>query len=199
MRRVRFLYLSIPVLLCLFSGISSACIGEVAGHVHFNVSLGSRQTIQIQIFNSCNSTTINFTSVVTLDPLANAQTPNITVHPKHGTLLPDQGTPIYLTVSMPPNAIVNTTWSGGAAVFESINVPGPNGTVSQGGVGVQKILSATALPAQSHTINILYAIIAAAVILVLTRVSITLRNMGLAKKAERELKELEDFVLKKKK
>ncbi len=146
------------------STISQACIGEVAGHIHFNVSAGGNETLQMQVFNSCRNTSIGFASFAQLQPVINKTTPRITISPKNGTLAPSQNEFINITVFMPANAIVNSTWSGGAAVIEESNSTGASGASLQSGVA--KILTATALPPVAQPLPILMIVVVALVILV---------------------------------
>ena len=75
--------------------------------------------------------------------MPNMTTPNITISPTHGTLIPGQNFLLNVTVSMPTNAVVNATWSGGLAAVESANQLSSGGANVQGGVA--KIITATAL------------------------------------------------------
>ncbi len=125
------------------SGISSACIGEVAGHMHFNVTLGGNQTLQMQVFNDCDNVTVTYDAFAQLQPNVNKTTPNITIKPKTGLIAPHQNLMLNITVLMPSNEMVNTSWSGGAAVIETANALNPGGAQLEGGVA--KILSATAI------------------------------------------------------
>ncbi|MDE1762278.1 MAG: hypothetical protein KGH78_03755 [Candidatus Micrarchaeota archaeon] len=126
-------------------GTANACIGEVAGKVSFNVSAGSSQTQQMQVFNSCLNESVYFTTFGQVKPKANATTPTITTSPQNGTLAPRENTYINITVYMPANAVAGTAWSGAAAVEEATGSPAAGGGASLS-VGVVKLFSITALP-----------------------------------------------------
>jgi hypothetical protein len=104
----------------LFSSVSSACIGLVAGKVHLNVSVGYSGTTSFYIINNCDRV-MNFTSAAKLYAQPNQTTPDIIVSPVFGSMVPHQEAQINVTVYMPSNAIVGTDWSGGAAASEVMN------------------------------------------------------------------------------
>lgn len=165
MNRTHFnLALTSLLIFLMFSGISQACIGEVASHVHFNVSVGSSETLQMQIFNSCRNQSVNFNAFAQLQPVINQTTPTITVSPKNGTLAPSENQFINITVSVPSNDTINTTWSGGAAAIESANATQVSGASLESGVA--KILTVTATaPLKSTFPYALIAVIAAVMII----------------------------------
>ncbi len=139
---------SVIILLLLLSvlpGIGSACIGEVAGKISFNVSAGTNETIPMQVFNSCQNQSMYFTTVSQVNPVANVISPSVIVHPKNGILLAKQNLFINITVHMPYNATPGTLWHAGVAVEESSNVSAPNGGATLS-VGVVKVFNITALP-----------------------------------------------------
>ncbi len=145
--RLGFILLSFLIAVSMAS-VAQACIGEVAGKIGFNVSAGSSETLQMQIFNSCANQTIQFATISQVNPVVNATSPTIVMSPKNGTLDPRVNTYINITVTMPANAVVGTVWSAGAAADEVVS----NNTNGQGGailnVGVIKLFNITALPAK---------------------------------------------------
>jgi hypothetical protein len=150
--KTKFLFaLTSFLLLMMFSAVSQACIGEVAGRVHFDVNAGGTETLHMQVFNSCSNVSVDFSSFAQLQPLINQTTPVIQIFPKNGTLAPSQNKMINITIYMPSNAIFNTTWSGGAAVIENGNSTGSGANLQS---GVAKILTVTALPPVANPIPI---------------------------------------------
>jgi hypothetical protein len=130
--------------LLLLPALASACIGEFAGRVHFNVSAGENQTLPLIVFNNCDNITISFDSAWSLQPMPNQTSPTIVVSPRHGTILPRVNEPINITVYMPYNAVVGTTWSGAVAAIEASNETASGGVMLNS--GVSKIITITSLP-----------------------------------------------------
>ncbi|MCL5239182.1 MAG: hypothetical protein M1286_01765 [Candidatus Marsarchaeota archaeon] len=128
----------------LASGISSACIGEVAGKVSFNISAGSSQTQQMEIFNSCSNLTIYFTTLTQVNSIPNMTTPNVVVSPSNGTLAPHQYLFLNITASMPANAIPGTVWKGATAAGQTANQTSASG--ANFNVGVVKLYDIMASP-----------------------------------------------------
>ncbi|MDE1855500.1 MAG: hypothetical protein KGH57_04255 [Candidatus Micrarchaeota archaeon] len=133
--------------LFLFSGLSSACIGEVAGKISFNVSAGSNETLQMQVFNSCANQSIYYATRSQVNAVANVMSPTIIISPTKGVMLPRENIFINITVKVPYNATVGTAWRAGVAVEEASNTTALNGGATLS-VGVVKLFTITALPAK---------------------------------------------------
>jgi hypothetical protein len=137
--------LASSLLFILFVGIVSAQLGEAAGKVHFNITVGANQTQQMTIFDSSPNASINFVVVNPhFQPAPNETTPKVRVSPLNGVLLPQQSLQLNITVYMPYNITPGTSWSGVVEAVEVPNQTSGSGATIEGGIA--KIISATALP-----------------------------------------------------
>lgn len=143
----------------LASGISSACIGEVAGKVSFNITPGANQTQQMVIFNSCHNQTIYFTTLTQITPIANVITPTVVVSPSSGVLAPNQYLPLNIITYMPANAAPGTDWKGATAAGETSNQTAGGGASFN--VGVLKVYD---IVAAQPKLNVLLIAVAGAII-----------------------------------
>jgi hypothetical protein len=139
----QFLFLSLLTLF-LMSSLSSACIGLVAGKVQFNVTVGTSETLQMQIFNACRNQSIGYQSAARFSPVANQSTPRVTISPANGTIPPAGQVFLNITVYMPYNATPGTVWHGGAVATEVTNESAYGATVQ---VGIVKEFAVTAVAA----------------------------------------------------
>jgi hypothetical protein len=153
----QFLFLSLLTLF-LMSSLSSACIGLVAGRVQFNVTVGTSETLQMQIFNACRNQSIGYQSAARFSPVANQSTPRVTISPANGTIPPAGQAFLNITVYMPYNATPGTVWHGGAVAGEVVSSSGAGATVT---TGVVKQITAVAVAAPVN--YALYAVVAIAV------------------------------------
>ncbi len=131
-------------LFLLFS-VSSACIGEVAGKINFNVSAGGNQTQQMQVFNNCDNQSIYYSTRSQVNPVANELSPGIVVTPSSGVMLPRENIFLNITVSVPYNDTPGTAWRAGVAVQQANNATAAGGGATLS-VGVVKLFNITALP-----------------------------------------------------
>jgi len=134
MKHLSFLFLF------LFSFILSnayAQLGEQAGPLVFNVTLGSSQTLNYSILNG-GSSPINFTVILPiLNTIPNNETPIVKVYPMNGTLAPHSQQTMHVTVFMPAKDKPGLTWSGGYSAGTSgiVVVEGSPSIASGGGMG----------------------------------------------------------------
>lgn len=153
--------LSVSVLVSL----SGAQIGEFAGHVRFNISIGSTETLPMTIFDAGNQS-INFqVQLPHLSLVRNATAPVVTVSPMNGTLRPGYSQVLNITVYLPyKNNTPGMAWSGIVSAFEVTSNSGGGASVS---TGVGKIITIVAYPSKTPNygpiieIIIIVAVIAA--------------------------------------
>lgn len=142
-----------------------AQLGEFAGHMVFNVTLGQSETLQWTIFNSgeypitwnavAPSITINNVSGISS---SNRTFPIITLSPSGGTLTPRENQVINVTVYMPAkNNTGGLSWEAIPQVVEVTNNSNPGGATIQ--VGVAKILAINAVNPQPDYLIYVGAII----------------------------------------
>jgi hypothetical protein len=175
----RFMVVSIMALL-LFSGISSACIGLVAGKVQLNVSVGYSGTTYFDIINNCDRI-MNFTTAAKLYAQPNQTTPDIIISPRFGSMVPHQQAQINVTVYMPSNVMVGTSWSGGAAASEVMNstVEG----AANIGLAVLKIITVSSIAAP---VNYFVYELIVVVIIILVAIAIALYYFLIVRKRRKQ-------------
>jgi len=101
--------------LLLLTSTASAQLGEQAGPLVFNITLGESETLNYTILNA-GSSPINFTvELPILNTIPNNETPIIKVYPMNGTLAPHSQQVMHVTVFMPVKDKPGLTWSGGYA------------------------------------------------------------------------------------
>lgn len=164
------------LLLLTFASAPSACIGLVAGKFNVNVSVGYSGVGYFYIVNNCEHP-MNFTTAAKIYATANEPTPDISISPAAGSMVAHQEQQINVTIDMPSNATVGSSWSGGAAASEVSNssVPG----AANIGVGVLKILTISAIAAP---VNYFQYEEVAIVILILVVLAIVLFYLSKRKK-----------------
>jgi hypothetical protein len=134
MKHLPFLFLF------LFSFILStayAQLGQQAGPLIFNVTLGGSQTLNYSILNG-GSSPINFTVILPiLNTIPNNETPIVKVYPMNGTLAPHSQQTIHVTVFMPAKNKPGLTWNGGYSAGTSgiVVVEGAPSVANSGGMG----------------------------------------------------------------
>ena len=144
-----------------------AQLGEFAGHIVFNVTLGQSETLdQWTIFNSGNSpVTYNVIAPsITINKVAglsanNRTTPIMIITPSTGTLQPRQNQVLNVTVYMPAkNNTGGLSWEAIPQIVTVTNNTNLGGAVVQ--VGVAKIISINAVnPKTDYTLYAFAAII----------------------------------------
>ncbi len=144
-----------------------AQIGEVAGPINFNVSLGSSQTLQYTIVNGGSAPMNFYIKAAITSSIKNETTPTITAFPANGTILPHQQYAINLTVHMPSNDKPGLTWQGTAQALEASNITAPGGAVIQTGV----LKGITVMSAKPKGLPVEYIILFAVVVVVITALS----------------------------
>ena len=137
------------ILLSLFfltsiTTLSYAGLGELAGGMNFNVSVGSRQSLNLTIFNSGNGSVGYEASLIQLSTIPNESTPVVTIVPANGTLQAHQQQLLNVTVYFPPYQKVNPglNWTGLIQVLEVTNNSNAAGGVVIS-AGVAKVISIT--------------------------------------------------------
>ena len=134
MKQLSFLFL---FLLSFVLSTAYAQLGEQAGPLIFNVTLGGSQTLNYSILNG-GSSPINFTVILPmLNTIPNNQTPIVKVYPMNGTLAPHSQQTMHVTVFMPAKDKPGLTWSGGYSAGTSgiVVVEGAPSVASGGGMG----------------------------------------------------------------
>ena len=166
--------------LFVLPSLAHSQIGERAGPLQFNVSIGGNETIPWTIFNNGNSTVYFTTYVGALQQSDNQITPTVALTPANGSIAAHSSVDINVTVYMPsqnqPGAggwstilqviqTSNQTASGGSAVImaglaKAMNIasklPPPTTTT----VSTTTLQSSTIFPLGSATIAIIIALIA---------------------------------------
>ena len=106
---------SIVYLFLLFSfiGIMYAQLGEEAGPLVFNVTLGGKETLNYSILNNGDSP-INFSVILPkLNSIPNNETPIVNVSPMYGVIGPHSQITMHVTVFMPSSDKPGLEWNGG--------------------------------------------------------------------------------------
>lgn len=163
MRNVKIASLLVIVLSLLSFSIAHGQLGEVAGQVHFNVSIGGSQTLNMTVVNS-GSSSVGFTaSLNSITKIANTTTPKVTVSPASGVLLPHQQENLQITVSMPYNSKdIGKGWEAIISVVEQ-----SNSSSSSGGITVQEgVAKIITISAKQPTFPLLIIIIIVVIVAV---------------------------------
>lgn len=149
---------SVLLLALLAATAYSQNLGQSAGSLVFNVSLGGTQSSGYTIFDG-GSAPISYTvSPPQYNPIKNETTPTVTVSPLSGTLQPGQQTGISVTVHMPSNDKPGLKWDGIMQVLATSNTSNPGGAVIQGGLGKEVIIYSS-LPPKGTLGPLVYVII----------------------------------------
>ena len=146
MRALRLLALSICSFL-LIASISAAQLGEVAGQPHFNVSIGSSNTLTVTVTNQAQyPLPIKVILPTLMSNDANAITPGVAASPMAGNIPAEGQLQINVTVYMPGGTnMPGYTWTG---IMQVLAVPANSS--SSGGMGasilagVAKVITVTA-------------------------------------------------------
>ncbi len=135
------------LVLALLPGLSfSQNLGQSAGSLVFNVSLGGNQTLSYSIFDGGSSQITFSVSPPQYNPIANNINPTVTVTPLNGVLQPGQQINLQVTVFMPASNHVGVKWDGIMQVLAATNTSNPGGAVVQGGLGKEVIIYSQAPP-----------------------------------------------------
>jgi len=192
MNRSSLAVISLFSFFLIFTSISGAQLGEVAGQPHFNVSLGGTNSITITVVNQAAyalPVRVILPSLTTTAP--NAITPRVTTSITDGFVPAGGNLRINITVYMPGGTNKpGYTWTG---VMQVVTVP--NSSVSGGGAqileGVAKIITITATAHVSSlwdylpvAIVAVVAVVAVVVVAVLFKKGIIGKKTGAARAAE---------------
>jgi len=147
MNRSSLAVLSLFSFLLLFTSISVAQLGEVAGQPHFNVSIGARETLPVILVDQASyplPVRVMLPTLTSKD--ANAISPILSASPMEGNIPADGELQINVTAYMPGGTNKpGYTWTG---VMQIITVPTNASAPSAGGAsileGVAKIITVTA-------------------------------------------------------
>ena len=147
------------VLVSALLGASYAQIGEVAGPLNFNVSIGSRQSLTLTIVNG-GSVPLSYMATPTVTTiLPNSTTPQVTVTPVNGSIPARSMARLNVTVYMPGGRNKpGMVWGGYVSTVELSNSSVASGANIQ--AGALKIMTITAAPAKFQEIYILIAALA---------------------------------------
>jgi hypothetical protein len=124
-------------------------LGEIAGPLNFNVSLGGKQTLPLTIVAEGSNPIPYKVILPELSTVANEVTPTVVVSPSSGTLAPNTHLVINVTVYMPRGDKTSLEWKGIMQVIETA----PGNSTSGGGAsaevvaGVAKLVTIDSAPA----------------------------------------------------
>lgn len=174
--------------LLIFSSISVAQLGEVAGQPTINVSIGSSNSVIITVVNQAGTplpVKVILPSLVSKD--ANAITPTVTASPLEANVPAGGSLNINLSVYMPGGTNKpGYTWTG---IMQIVTVPTSSGTGSGEGAaiieGVAKIVTVNAAQHIPSIWDYLWLIVLVVIVIVVAIVVLVGRSKGMlgAKKA----------------
>ncbi len=177
------------LLLTLFSTQARAQnLGQSAGSLVFNVSLGGNQTLSYTIFDGGSADIAYTVSPPQYNPVGNNINPTVTVTPLSGTLQPGQQTTVLVSVSMPATDQVGVKWDGIMQVLASTNASNPGGAVIQGGLGKEVIIYSNAPPPKkgfsisSQALYIIAGVIVAVVVVCAAAFALKMRKPAARKR-----------------
>src|ERR1700730_3080453 len=124
----------------LIQSISYAQIGEIAGALVYNVSVGSSNTSHLTIFNSGTSPIHFSVGLPQFNPIPNETSPTVFIYPMNGTIAPQESYKLNVTVYMPGNDKPKTKWDGLIQVVQIANQTIVGGATVQAGVGKEIII-----------------------------------------------------------
>ncbi|BCS91214.1 MAG: hypothetical protein ARM1_0671 [Candidatus Micrarchaeota archaeon] len=140
----------IPLIFIIFAfSISNAQIGEIAGPLNFNVTLGHKESLNWTIINQGNSTLYYVASLDYISNITNTTTPAVSIYPSNGYISPRSYINIRVTVQAPNDyRDVGKEWEG-ILIAKIINNVTYNATYVSIGYGVAKQFSITISKPQS--------------------------------------------------
>jgi hypothetical protein len=141
------LVLAALAVVSLSSVLATAQLGEVAGGLVFNVSLGGTQSNDNFTIVNAGSGPIGFSVMLPqFNNIPNTTAPTVTIYPMNGTLAPHSQKHINVTVYVPTkNNTVGLRWDGLIQVLSVLNQSdNPGGAVIQTGVGKEIIITTKA-------------------------------------------------------
>jgi hypothetical protein len=148
----------------IFYNVAYAQLGEVAGPLNFNVSVGSSASLQYTLING-GSQPIHYQIVLpSLNIVPNSTAPTFTVSQMNGTISPQSQLVINVTAYMPSNDKPGMHWGGilQAVEVSNITISGSGAVIHQ---GVAKLVGVTA--AQPKGIPLLYIVLAIVVLIII--------------------------------
>jgi len=199
MKYLSFLFL---FLLSFILSTAYAQLGEQAGPLVFNVTLGGSQTLNYSILNG-GSYPINFTVILPmLNTIPNNETPIVKVYPMNGTLAPHSQQTMHVTVFMPAKDKPGLTWNGGYSAGTSgiVVVEGAPSIANGGGIGAvvyAAVIKGLIIKSANPTVNIMLIVgivLLAAIIVAGSALYYYYRKRAVARaKKELRAKELEEL------
>ncbi len=152
-------------LVAAISVFSYAQIGEVAGPVNFNVSVGSYQSLPVTIVDGGNAPiAFNVTYVLTTK-IKNVTAPIVTINPMNGTINPHSEVVLNVTTYVPGNDKPGTFWNGQISVVSN-SVAQITGSGAIIRAGTLKIFTITAAQPKSNILFVILIVIIAAILIV---------------------------------
>ncbi len=147
------------VFLSVFSGLSAAQLGMVAGQPHVSVPIGSSNSVNITFINNAFNESISFRVVLPIfQNTTNSTVPIVTATPMEMSIPPRTDKVVMLSVFVPSNKNkVGQTWTGVVQFIVESNTTNPGGAVVQ--AGLAKILTVTAAPAIFDPIPYIVAVV----------------------------------------
>ncbi|MGC9011246.1 MAG: hypothetical protein ACP5JN_03880 [Candidatus Micrarchaeia archaeon] len=186
------------VFLAIFSTFVNAQLGQQAGPLVFNVTLGGSQTLNYTILNGGDSP-IGFRVVLpVLNTIPHNETPTVSISPMNGTLAPHSQQVIHVTVYMPSKNKPGLVWNGGitpgTSGIQVIEVSPSQVSTGMGATVYAGVLKSITIYSAKPPLNIMLivGIVAIAVIVAISLVIYYYKVLlsAKARKAEARRKEL---------
>ncbi len=178
MNRTSLAVLSLFSFLFLFSSISTAQLGEVAGQPHFNVSIGGSNSIQITVINEATyplPVRVILPSLTSTD--ANAITPDLTANPMVATIPAGKELNINLTVRMPGGTNKpGYSWSG---ILQVVTAPNSTSGGSTGATIIEGVAKIVSISAIKSTFNIYDYLIPAVIVIIVVAAIVVAYKKGM--------------------
>lgn len=153
-------------LVAAISVFSYAQIGEVAGPVNFNVSVGSYQSLPVTIVDGGNAPiAFNVTYVLTTK-IKNVTAPIVTINPMNGTINPHSEVVLNVTTYVPGNDKPGTFWNGQISVVSN-SVAQITGSGAIIRAGTLKIFTITAAQPKSNILLIVLIIVIIVILIII--------------------------------
>lgn len=148
--------------LAFLTAVAAAQLGEVAGGLNLNTSVGGSNSINLTIFNGGNSYMGYQIVPPTLSAIANETTPAVVLSPMNGTMAPHSQIRINVTVSVSGKDKPGLMWQGLIQIIGASAANSTGGAQLQAGLG--KVL--TVYSVAPEPLEIPYALIGGIVIVV---------------------------------
>lgn len=141
--------------------LSYAQIGEVAGPLNFNVSLGSRESLTLTIANGGGDAIEYMATPTITTSILNSTAPQVSITPMNGSISPHSQFQLNVTAYVPSNKNKpGMTWNGYVSVVEVSNVTIVSGARIQ--AGALKMFTITAAKPKFNELYVLVAMLVVA-------------------------------------